>query len=92
MLVLLVTGGLLSLGVYGSVHIVQRFDPNRMLPQDSYLSKWIKIQQDYYTEYGFQVWVCAIEFYFINKVLCSERNIHIFLNICSQPYPSILSS
>jgi len=57
LLVLLLTGGLLSLGVYGSVHIVQRFDPNRMLPSDSYLSKWIGIQQQYYQEYGFQVWV-----------------------------------
>ena len=38
-LVILVTGGLLSAGVYGSVNIVQRFDPNRMLPRDSYLSK-----------------------------------------------------
>ena len=27
MLVLLVTGGLLSLGVFGSIHIVQRWDP-----------------------------------------------------------------
>ena len=57
MLVLVITGSLLSVGVYGSIHIVQRFDPNRMLPQDSYLSKWIRIQQDYYAEYGFQVWV-----------------------------------
>ena len=57
MLVLVITGGLLSVGVYGSVHIVQRFDPNRMLPADSYLSKWIRIQQDYYAGYGFQVWV-----------------------------------
>ena len=73
MLVLLVTGGLLSLGVFGSIHIVQRwdpgivntgiysvnlsnlrFDPNRMLPADSYLSKWIGIQQHYYSGYGFQ--------------------------------------
>ena len=61
-LVLVITGTLLSVGVYGSIHIVQRFDPNRMLPQDSYLSKWIKIQQDYYAEYGFQVWVSTVVF------------------------------
>lgn len=62
MLVLVITGSLLSVGVYGSIHIVQRFDPNRMLPQDSYLSKWIRIQQDYYAEYGFQVWVSQVKF------------------------------
>ena len=56
-LVLLISGGLLSVGVYGSVNIVQRFDPNRMLPRDSYLSRWINIQQDYYAGHGFAVWV-----------------------------------
>ena len=56
-LVLLISGGLLSVGVYGSVNIVQRFDPNRMLPRDSYLSRWINVQQDYYAGHGFAVWV-----------------------------------
>lgn len=54
-LVLLVTGGLLSMGVYGSINIVQRFDANKMLPADSYLSKWIAIQQEYYSGHGFAV-------------------------------------
>ena len=61
-LVLLISGGLLSVGVYGSVNIVQRFDPNRMLPQDSYLSRWINIQQDYYAGHGFAVWVRKIRY------------------------------
>ena len=56
-MVLLISGGLLSAGVYGSVNIVQRFDPNRMLPGDSYLSQWINIQQEYYAGHGFAVWV-----------------------------------
>ena len=56
-LVILISGGLLSVGVYGSVNIVQRFDPNRMLPRDSYLSRWINVQQDYYAGHGFAVWV-----------------------------------
>ena len=54
-LVLFVTGGLLSMGVYGSINIVQRFDANKMLPVDSYLSKWISITQEYYTGHGFAV-------------------------------------
>ena len=49
------TGGLLSMGVYGSLNIVQRFDANKMLPADSYLSKWIGIQQEYYSGHGFAV-------------------------------------
>jgi len=55
--VIVVSCGLLSFGVYGSVNIIQRFDPNRMLPSDSYLSHWIAIQQDLYPSYGFAVWV-----------------------------------
>ena len=35
--VLAATAGLLSLGVTGSVNIAQQFDPNKMLPADSYL-------------------------------------------------------
>ena len=61
-LVLLVTGGLLSIGVYGSLNIVQRFDANKMLPADSYLSKWIGIQQEYYSGHGFAVSVNMIFF------------------------------
>lgn len=55
--VILVSCGILSFGVYGSVNIIQRFDPNRMLPADSYLSHWIANQQDLYPSYGFAVWV-----------------------------------
>jgi len=57
MSVILVSCGLLSFGVYGSINIIQRFNPNRMLPSDSYLSNWIELQQDYYPSYGFAVWV-----------------------------------
>ena len=33
-----------------------------MLPQDSYLSRWINIQQDYYAGHGFAVWVRKIRY------------------------------
>merc|ERR1719210_63463 len=39
--VLTITAGLLAFGIYGSVNIVQRFDPIRMLPRGNYLSEWI---------------------------------------------------
>jgi len=55
--VIIVSCGLLSFGVFGSVKIIQRFDPNRMLPADSYLSHWIALQQELYPSYGFAVWV-----------------------------------
>ena len=73
-LVLLVTGGLLSIGVYGSINIVQRFDANKMLPADSYLSKWIGIQQEYYSGHGFAVSVNTI-FLFQNDVAQSIRSV-----------------
>ena len=69
-LVLLISGGLLSAGVYGSVNIVQRFDPNRMLPSDSYLSRWISVQQDYYAGHGFAVWV---NIYILEKLITSHH-------------------
>lgn len=76
-LVLLVTGGLLSMGVYGSINIVQRFDANKMLPADSYLSKWIAIQQEYYSGHGFAVSV--------NMEFCFK----IMLPRASYPFPFI---
>ena len=46
-----------------------RFDPNRMLPADSYLSKWIGIQQHYYSGYGFQAVVSLCDIYNLIVVL-----------------------
>ena len=77
-LVLLVTGGLLSMGVYGSINIVQRFDANKMLPADSYLSKWIAIQQEYYSGHGFAVSV-NVEFW--SKVMLPTASYPFAINI-----------
>ena len=46
---------LLAFGVYGSVNIVQQFDPVRMLPSGNYLSEWIHTQNQYWPNYGLQV-------------------------------------
>ena len=46
--------GMVNTGIYHVNLSNRRFDPNRMLPADSYLSKWIGIQQHYYSGYGFQ--------------------------------------
>jgi len=55
--VLTITAGLLAFGIYGSVNIVQRFDPIRMLPRGNYLSEWIHTQNQYWPSYGLQVQV-----------------------------------
>jgi hypothetical protein len=55
--VLTVAAGLFAFGVYGSVNIVQRFDPIRMLPAGNYLSEWIHTQNKYWPSYGLQVQV-----------------------------------
>ena len=35
--VIVTTLGLLVFGLFGSFHMVQRFDPHKMLPSDNYL-------------------------------------------------------
>ena len=77
-LVLLVTGGLLSMGVYGSINIVQRFDANKMLPADSYLSKWIAIQQEYYSGHGFAV---SVNMDFWSKIMLPTASYPFAINI-----------
>jgi len=51
------TLGLLIFGLYGSLNMIQRFDPHKMLPSDSYLSSWMNIQMTYFPSYGFSAWV-----------------------------------
>jgi len=56
-LVMIITSSLLAFGIYGSVNIIQRFDPIRMLPRGNYLSEWIHTQNQYWPSYGLQVQV-----------------------------------
>merc|ERR550517_2203373 len=50
-LVLLVTLTVLSFGAWGATGMRQRFDPFLLIPQDSYLSEFIQVNDEYYSPY-----------------------------------------
>ena len=50
--VLLISAGLLSLGIMGWANIVHRFDPELLLPAESYLREWIDLQHEFYPKNG----------------------------------------
>ena len=47
-LVLLLTLGLLAVGLWGSLLIQQKFDPKLLLPGDSYLRQWLNVHDVMY--------------------------------------------
>ena len=51
-IVLLVTGALAGLGIYGNCSIKHEFDPTKFLPADSYLYKWFDYSRMYFPNRG----------------------------------------
>ncbi len=52
-LIILSTLGLLAAGAYGCWHIDIRFDPMKLLPEDTYLKQFV---HSYHTGYPFKGW------------------------------------
>ena len=48
----ILTVSLLAFGVWGWIGIKQKFDPFLLLPSESYLREWIRVQQEYYPDNG----------------------------------------
>jgi len=51
-LVILISGGLLSVGILGWTRIVHKFDPVLLLPAESYLRQWVDLQFEFYPTNG----------------------------------------
>jgi len=49
---MILTVGLLAFGAWGWTGMKQKFDPVLLLPSESYLREWIRVQQEYYPENG----------------------------------------
>lgn len=58
----LLTVTLLAFGAWGWTGIKQKFDPVLLLPSDSYLREWIRVQQEYYPKDGWVADVYSGEF------------------------------
>jgi predicted RND superfamily exporter protein len=54
---ILITVSLLAFGAWGWCQIKQKFDPILLLPSESYLREWIRVQQDFYPDDG---WVADV--------------------------------
>ena len=50
--VIIISAGLLSVGVLGWTKIIHKFDPVLLLPAESYLREWVDLQQLYYPSHG----------------------------------------
>ena len=50
--VILISCGLLSVGVLGWTKIVHKFDPVLLLPAESYLRQWVDMNQEFYPSHG----------------------------------------
>ena len=55
--VILLTILLLVVNIYGAISLEQEFDPDWMLPSDSYASKFLKTFKTYYPEDGIEVFM-----------------------------------
>ena len=51
-LVLLISGTIVGFGIYGCIEIKQVLNLKLLLPSDSYLRRWYKIQEEYYPNNG----------------------------------------
>ena len=59
-IIIIVTLGILGVGIYGNILLRQEFDPTWFLPADTYLSKWFTANKKYFpfgkclhtTDYG----------------------------------------
>eukprot|EP00090_Calanus_glacialis_P027719 TRINITY_DN4393_c0_g1_i1.p1 TRINITY_DN4393_c0_g1~~TRINITY_DN4393_c0_g1_i1.p1 ORF type:complete len:1001 (-),score=160.99 TRINITY_DN4393_c0_g1_i1:89-3091(-) len=58
----LITVTLLGFGAWGWTGIKQKFDPVLLLPSESYLREWIRVQQQYYPEDGWSADVYSGKF------------------------------
>ena len=50
--IVIISAGLLSVGILGWVNIVHKFDPVLLLPAESYLREWVDLQQHFYPSHG----------------------------------------
>jgi len=55
--VIVISLGLLGLGVWGSTLIKQKFDPELLLPTDSYLREWIETHDEMFPSNGWEAHV-----------------------------------
>ena len=51
-IVILVTATICSVGIWGNVLLRQEFDPTWFLPADTYLSKWFRLNKEYFPSEG----------------------------------------
>ena len=47
-IIIIVTLGILGVGIYGNILLRQEFDPTWFLPADTYLSKWFTANKKYF--------------------------------------------
>ena len=57
---------LLAFGVWGWTGIKQKFVPVFLLPSESYLREWIRVQEEFYPQNGWGAEVYSGEFSFKN--------------------------
>ena len=74
-IVLLVTGALAGLGIYGNCSIKHEFDPTKFLPADSYLYKWFDYSRMYFPNRGD---IVTIHMNFKLKFLGEQFFLHFF--------------
>jgi len=52
LIVVLISSGVLSVGILGWTRIVHKFDPVLLLPAESYLRHWVDLQFEFYPSHG----------------------------------------
>jgi len=61
-IILLVTLGMFSVGLYGTLNMVIEFDPTKLLPEKTYLSDWITVHNREYPKNGWEAYIYFEEF------------------------------
>ena len=52
LIVILITAGICSVGIWGNVLLRQEFDPTWFLPQETYLAKWFRFNKEFFPSEG----------------------------------------
>ena len=63
-IIIIVTLGILGVGIYGNILLRQEFDPTWFLPADTYLSKWFTANKNYFPFGGDRVtiWCNSVDY------------------------------
>ena len=72
-IIIIVTLGILGVGIYGNILLRQEFDPTWFLPADTYLSKWFTANKKYFPFGKFLHTIMIMLFYFIQFDLMSVK-------------------